>query len=143
MAKAQEVQFGVHSEVGTLRKVMVCSPGLAHTRLTPTNCDRLLFDELPWVQNAKRDHFDFVNKMRERGVEVVEMHELLAETLDNPAAKKWLLDNQITANNVGMGLVAELPARLERFSSKAEHSMDRLSSPRITPTPSVMSLPGM
>ena len=119
MANAQDAKFGVHSEVGTLRKVMVCSPGLAHSRLTPTNCDNLLFDELPWVQNAKRDHFDFVTKMRDRGVEVVEMHELLAETLDNPAAKKWLLDNQITANQVGMGLVAEIRAFLESLSSKA------------------------
>src|SRR5512134_1401177 len=74
--------YGVHSEVGTLRKVMVCAPGLAHTRLTPTNCDTLLFDDVLWVQNAKRDHFDFINKMRERGVDVVEMHNLLAETLN-------------------------------------------------------------
>ena len=67
-------QYGVYSEVGKLRKVMVCSPGLAHTRLTPTNCDELLFDDVLWVQNGKRDHFDFVAKMREHGVEVVEMH---------------------------------------------------------------------
>ena len=40
-----------------------------------------------WVQNAQRDHLDFMAKMRERGVEVVEMHALLAETLENPAAK--------------------------------------------------------
>jgi arginine deiminase len=105
--------YGVHSEVGQLRKVMVCSPGLAHTRLTPTNCDALLFDELPWVQNAKRDHFDFVSKMRERGVDVVEMHQLLATTLENPVAKKWLLDNQVTANEVGLGLVDELRSFLE------------------------------
>jgi arginine deiminase len=123
-------EFGVHSEVGQLRKVMVCSPGLAHTRLTPTNCDALLFDELPWVQNAKRDHFDFVNKLRERGVEVVEMHELLAETLKNPAAKKWLLDNQITTNEVGMGLVAELRAFLDRLEPKtlAEFMIGGLST---------------
>src|SRR5262245_52200674 len=38
--------FGVHSEVGKLRKVLVCSPGLAHKRLTPSNKDNLLFDEL-------------------------------------------------------------------------------------------------
>src|SRR5262249_35133074 len=88
--------YGVHSEVGKLRKVLVCSPGLAHKRLTPSNKDKLLFDELPWVEVARRDHQDFVNKMRERGVEVVEKHQFLAETLDNPAAKKWLLDKQIT-----------------------------------------------
>ena len=118
MASTREVKFGVHSEVGQLRKVMVCAPGRAHQRLTPSNCDQLLFDDVLWVENAKRDHFDFVTKMRERGVEVVEMHELLAETLDNPVAKKWLLDNQITANEVGMGLVAEIRAFLEGLSSK-------------------------
>ncbi|BBO35094.1 arginine deiminase [Lacipirellula parvula] len=110
--------FGVHSEVGKLREVMVCSPGLAHTRLTPTNCDALLFDELPWVQNAKRDHFDFVTKMRDRGVEVVEMHNLLAETLDNPAAKKWLLDQQMVAEEVGLGVVDELRSYLEGLASR-------------------------
>jgi arginine deiminase len=78
----ESFSYGVHSEVGQLRKVMVCAPGLAHTRLTPTNCDGLLFDDVLWVENAKRDHFDFITKMRDRGVEVVEMHDLLAETLD-------------------------------------------------------------
>ncbi len=75
------VAYGVHSEIGKLRKVMVCSPGLAHARLTPTNCDDLLFDDVLWVDQAKRDHADFVFKMRDRGVEVVEMHELLAQSL--------------------------------------------------------------
>lgn len=110
--------YGVHSEVGTLRKVLVCSPGLAHTRLTPGNKDALLFDELPWVANAKRDHFDFVTKMRDRGVEVVEKHELLAETLDNPVAKKWILDQQIVAEEVGEGLVSDIRGYLDALDSK-------------------------
>ena len=111
--------YGVHSEVGTLRKVMVCSPGRAHERLTPSNCDALLFDDVLWVQNAKRDHFDFMTKMRERGVEVVEKHNLLAETLQNPTAKAWLLDRQITANEVGLGLVEDTRAYLESLDSRA------------------------
>ncbi|MBS1133531.1 MAG: arginine deiminase, partial [Burkholderiaceae bacterium] len=78
-AGKDEVQFGVHSEVGQLRKVMVCAPGRAHARLTPSNCDSLLFDDVLWVENAKRDHFDFMMKMRDRGIEVLEMHNLLAE----------------------------------------------------------------
>ncbi len=69
-------EYGVHSEVGTLRKVLVCAPGLAHERLTPTNCGSLLFDEVMWVQNARRDHLEFMNKMRDRGVDVVELHDL-------------------------------------------------------------------
>lgn len=99
--------YGVHSEVGKLHKVLVCSPGLAHERLTPTNCDDLLFDDVLWVQNARRDHYDFMDKMRDRGVEVVELHELLAETMEQPAAKEWLLDRKIVANEVGLGLVQD------------------------------------
>src|SRR5215469_10433796 len=108
-----ETKFGVHSEVGQLRKVMVCAPGRAHQRLTPSNCDDLLFDDVLWVDNAKRDHFDFTTKMRDRGVEVLEMHNLLAETVAVPEAKKWILDNQVTPNQVGLGLVDEVRGYLE------------------------------
>jgi arginine deiminase len=109
---ARKPGYGVHSEVGKLRKVLVCAPGLAHNRLTPSNCDDLLFDDVLWVERAQRDHFDFITKMRERGVEVVELHNLLTELLANPEAKAWLLDRKITANEVGLGLVAETRAFL-------------------------------
>ena len=110
--------FGVHSEVGQLRKVMVCAPGRAHQRLTPSNCDDLLFDDVLWVDNAKRDHFDFITKMRDRGVDVVEMHNLLTETVAVPEAKKWILDNQVTANQVGIGLVDEVRSYLEGLKDR-------------------------
>ncbi|WP_028744996.1 arginine deiminase [Rhizobium mesoamericanum] len=110
--------FGVHSEVGQLRKVMVCAPGRAHQRLTPTNCDDLLFDDVLWVDNAKRDHFDFTVKMRDRGIEVVEMHNLLAETVAVPEAKKWILDNQVVPNQIGLGLIDEVRSYLEGLSNR-------------------------
>ncbi len=47
-----------------------------------------------WVDVAKRDHFDFMQKMRDRGVEVVEMRNLLTETVAIPEAKAWILDNK-------------------------------------------------
>ena len=111
--------FGVHSEVGQLRLVMVCAPGRAHQRLTPSNNDRLLFDDVIWVETAKRDHFDFMQKMRDRGIEVLEMHNMLAETVAIPEAKKWILDNQITANEVGISLMAETRAYLETLDNRA------------------------
>lgn len=114
----QEITFGVHSEVGQLRKVMVCAPGRAHQRLTPTNCDALLFDDVLWVDNAKRDHFDFITKMRDRGIDVVEMHNLLAETVAIPEAKKWILDNQVVANQIGLGLLNEVRSYLEGLSDR-------------------------
>ena len=110
--------YGVHSEVGKLRKVLVCAPGLAHRRLTPTNADDLLFDDVMWVENAQRDHADFVNKLRGRGVEVVELHDLLAQTMDIPEAKAWLLDRKIEPNLVGLGLVDATRAYLDTLSSR-------------------------
>jgi arginine deiminase len=105
--------YGVHSEVGRLRKVLVCRPGLAHRRLTPSNNDELLFDDVLWVEMAQRDHADFVNKLRGRGVEVVELHELLAETMAIPEAKSWLLERKLDPNHVGMFLVDGTRAFLE------------------------------
>lgn len=110
--------FGVHSEVGQLRKVMVCAPGHAHERLTPSNCDDLLFDDVLWVDNAKRDHFDFMTKMRDRGVEVVEMHNLLAQTVAVPEARSWILDNQIVPDQVGLGLLDEIRSYLDGLSDR-------------------------
>ena len=113
MANTQGSQFGVHSEVGQLRKVMVCAPGRAHARLTPSNCDELLYDDVIWVDVARRDHFDFMHKMRDRGVEVVEMHNLLTQTVAVPEAKEWILDNQVVPNQVGLGLIDEIRSYLE------------------------------
>ncbi|GAB2450616.1 arginine deiminase [Conyzicola lurida] len=110
---APSVTYGVHSEVGQLRKVLVCAPGLAHRRLTPTNADDLLFDDVLWVENAQRDHADFVSDLRSHDVEVVELHDLLAETLAVPGAQDWLLDRTITPNEVGLGLVDGTRAFLE------------------------------
>lgn len=118
MAKATDAQFGVYSEVGQLRKVMVCAPGLAHTRLTPSNCDQLLFDDVLWVDNAKRDHFDFVTKMRDRGIDVLDMHNLLSETVAVPEGKKWILDNQVVPNQVGLGFIDELRSYLSGLDNR-------------------------
>ncbi|MDW5417199.1 arginine deiminase [Iodobacter sp. CM08] len=127
----ENLQLGVHSEVGMLRRVMVCSPGLAHMRLTPNNCDSLLFDDVLWVSQAKRDHFDFVSKMRERGVDVIEMHNLLTTTVAIPEAKKWILDRKITADLVGIGLLEEVRSWLDSLEPRhlAEFLMGGVVAP--------------
>ncbi|MFE8070696.1 arginine deiminase [Marinobacteraceae bacterium S3BR75-40.1] len=110
-----QAALGVHSEIGNLRKVMVCRPGLAHLRLTPQNCDELLFDDVIWVQQARRDHYDFVTKMEDRGIEVVDMHDLLADTLAQDEARRQVLDRRITDQNVGLGLAADVRAWLDEM----------------------------
>jgi arginine deiminase len=115
--------LGVHSEIGKLRTVMVCRPGLAHQRLTPGNRADLLFDDVLWVHEAQKDHYDFVLKMRERGVEVLELHDLLAEALRDPQARAWVLDRRITANEVGPATARAIRPWLDAMAAEklAEH----------------------
>ena len=68
----QAVSLGVESEVGTLRKVIVHRPGLEHTRLTPTNADDLLFDDVIWVQQAIRDHAQAAMNTLENATDLTE-----------------------------------------------------------------------
>jgi len=116
-------KFGVHSEVGKLRTVMVCRPGLAHHRLTPGNAASLLFDDVLWVQEAQKDHYDFVMKMRDRGTEVIDLHEMLAEALQHKEARAWVLDRRITVNDVGPGGVKAVRPWLDELAAAklAEH----------------------
>jgi arginine deiminase len=59
--------YGVHSEVGRLRKVMVHRPGLSLQRLTPTNHDNLLLDDVLWVERAQYKHDHFVARILSSG----------------------------------------------------------------------------
>ena len=102
-------EFGVHSEVGTLRKVMVHRPDLSLQRLTPSNHDDLLFDDVLWVERAQWEHDQFVARMREHGVEVFQLLDLLSEALaaseDN---RKRLIELTVTEYTVGWSLVDEI-----------------------------------
>lgn len=113
-----ENTLGVHSETGTLRQVTVCRPGLAHRRLTPSNCDALLFDDVFWVKQAQKDHDVFTGVMRDRGVEVLDINELLAETLEIPEARAWILDHRITWNHIGVGMVSDLRAWMDELPGR-------------------------
>ena len=94
--------LGAYSEVGRLRKVMVHRPGLEHSRLTPSNAEELLFDDVLWVARAKAEHDMFREAMRERGVEVFEAEQLLAEALVKPEAKDWVCDHIVSERQVGI-----------------------------------------
>ena len=94
--------LGAYSEVGRLRKVLVHRPGLEHTRLTPSNAADLLFDDVLWVARAKAEHDMFCEVMRDHGVEVFEVEQLLAETLVKPEVKDWVCANILSERQVGV-----------------------------------------
>ncbi len=105
--------FGVHSEVGKLRRVMVHRPELSLQRLTPSNHDELLFDDVLWVERAQYEHDQFVAKMRERGVEVFILRELLAEALAaSEEGRRRLIELAVSEYTVGTSLVDEVRAVL-------------------------------
>jgi arginine deiminase len=114
---------GLNSEVGRLRRVLVCRPGLAQKRLTPQNCHDLLFDDVLWVQQARRDHDAFTLGLTERGVKVLELHDLLGETMAIPKARDWVLDHKLGADYMDAESASQLrpwlcalpPARLAEY----------------------------
>jgi arginine deiminase len=107
---------GVFSEIGRLRKVLVCRPGLAQKRLTPANCRELLFDDVLWVAQARNDHHAFTTAMTERDVEVLELHDLLATTVADPVARSWLLDRKLQVGYVDLECTSQLRPWLEALS---------------------------
>src|SRR5262245_22077430 len=105
--------FGVHSEVGRLRKVMVHRPELSLQRLTPSNHDDLLFDDVLWVERAQYEHDQFVARMRERGVEVFLFRDLLSEALAaSDEGRRRLIELGVSEYTVGVSLVDDVRAVL-------------------------------
>jgi len=111
--EAALAEFGVASEVGRLRKVLVHRPDLCLERLTPSNAKDLLFDDVLWVRKAKEQHDVFSEKLRDRGVEVFFLRDLLSETLTlNDEARRAAIDQVVTEMTVGATLVGEVRAYL-------------------------------
>jgi arginine deiminase len=108
--------LGVHSEVGKLRQVIVHRPEMSMKRLTPDNHDELLFDDVLWVERAQWEHDQFVARMRERGVEVFYVQDLLSEALAaDPEGRQRLIDLVASDYTVGVSLVDEVRAGLAEF----------------------------
>ncbi len=105
--------FGVHSEVGKLRQVIVHRPELSLKRLTPDNHDELLFDDVLWVERAQWEHDQFVARMRERGTEVFYVQDLLGEALGaSPDVRTQLVERVTTEHVVGPALVDDVRGAL-------------------------------
>ncbi|MCW2681654.1 MAG: Arginine deiminase [Frankiales bacterium] len=98
----------VASEVGRLRTVLLHRPGAELQRLTPRNSADLLFDGLPWVARAQEEHDGFAQAVRDRGVEVLYLTELLVETLDIPEAREEVVRSAVAPTVVGPALATVL-----------------------------------
>ena len=73
----------VYNEIGNLKRVLLHRPGDEFLNLTPNTLERLLFDDIPYLKTAKMEHDAFAEALRNEGVEVVYLTDLMKETLDS------------------------------------------------------------
>ena len=71
----------VKSEIGKLKKVMLHRPGKELEHLVPGDLERLLFDDIPYLKAAQNEHDLFAGILREQGVEVTYLEDLMSEVL--------------------------------------------------------------
>lgn len=100
--------FHVDSEVGRLKQVVVHRPGLELSRLTPQNVEDLLFDDVMWAARAREEHDAFAQKLKDKGVEVHLFADLLADVLETPEGREFVLERVANEHTVGPQLVAPL-----------------------------------
>lgn len=110
--------FGVHSEIGKLRSVIIHRPGLELSRLTPQNREELLFDDVLWPAKARSEHDGFADTMRARGIVVHHFSDLLAQTLEVRAAREYVFDRLCTQDSFGPTFAPEIRSFLEDQDSE-------------------------
>jgi arginine deiminase len=110
------MSFHVDSETGRLRQVILHRPGIELSRLTPGNVESLLFDDILWAKKAREEHDAFASVLRERGITVHYFGELLAEVLEDPKVRGWVLERVINDDTVGPNLADPL----RRLADQAE-----------------------
>lgn len=95
------MKFSVDSEVGELESVILHRPGKEMNRLTPDNKDGLLFDDVLWLERAQQEHDQFAAILKQRGVNVLYLKDLLADTVKIPEAREYLLQGALTPHHTG------------------------------------------
>ena len=112
---------GIHvtSEIKPLKKVLLHRPGKELLNLTPDTLGRLLFDDIPFLKVAQAEHDRFAEILRENGVEVVYLEDLMAEVLDaDPAVRKEFLEQFIRE----AGIRTQLHCEKKKFKAKITYA---------------------
>ena len=110
------MEFSVDSEIGKLRQVILHRPGNEMLRLTPQNKDHLLFDDVLWLERAQEEHDQFARVLTGRDVEVLYLSDLLAQALEIPEARDYVLDRVVNENTNGPSATEPLRALTDGLS---------------------------
>jgi len=110
---------GADSEVGRLRSVLVHRPGLELKRITPRRRDWLLFDALPWVGRAQQEHDALAAELRDHGVEVLYITELLQDVMEYQAARDEAISGALGCARLGDDLADQIRGHLAGLDPEA------------------------
>lgn len=108
--------YGVDSEVGRLRTVLMHRPGAELRRVTPQRKCGMLFAALPWAERAQQEHDAFASALRERGVVVLYLTELLQDALEYQAARQQAIESALRDPRLGEELRGQLREFLHGLS---------------------------
>lgn len=114
------MKINVHSEIGKLTEVLVHRPGKELENLTPNVLERLLFDDIPWLEQAQKEHDQFTDILRSKGVKVYYLEKLMAETLEDKAVYNQFLDQFIEEAVSGNEYILDLEAVKKIIKKKLE-----------------------
>ena len=110
------MDFSVDSEIGKLRQVILHRPGNEILRLTPQNKDHLLYDDVLWLERAQEEHDQFARVLTDRDIEVLYLSDLLAQTMEVPEAREYVLDRVVNENTNGPSAAEPLRALAQGLS---------------------------
>lgn len=117
----QSQAINVNSEIGKLKKVMLHRPGKELENLMPEYLDRLLFDDIPYLRIAQEEHDSFANILRQSGVDVVYLSDLVEESLINQDVRNQLIAELV--DDAGIKTSRERDILTEYFRSLDDKTM--------------------
>jgi arginine deiminase len=113
----------ITSEIGTLKTVLLHRPGAELENLTPDYLKELLFDDIPHLAVAQKEHDAFADVLRSRGIEVLYLDQLTTEALSNPQIKHAFIVEMVAASKQEGSRVSE--ALINYLENMDTHAMVR------------------
>jgi len=128
----------VNSEIGRLKVVLLHEPGEEIHNLTPKKLDDLLFDDIPWLPLAKKEHQAFAQTFIDAGVKVVYLVDLMKEVLDlSSSIKNQFISQFINEAHIYSNTLREMTTKyLENIVDNKELVLKTIAGIKKTDLPS-------
>lgn len=116
--------INVFSEIGPLKTVMLHRPGKELENLMPDYLETLLFDDIPFLPQAQKEHDYFAEALRSKGIEVVYLEVLAAESLLNDAIRDEFITEYLNEANIKEG---ETKKAIYKMLTSYENNLDLIN----------------